>query len=444
MHQAVKKVKRADELQLRYNSRVPGTLSGSDLKLAVIGLEGVFTTGVAATADDLVAGYGVDINQGLSEAIKGFVKAKVAELPAAAYELDVNSQSYRDFVEAAQAVDVDAALQAVEVRGDLDSLPFPISETYLKIFLANTIPGVAIQDIRRIVFRALTKAEADNGDDKIHTLGFNSYSKTLDGTVIVISTDVINRIYDEYLQVLTSQGYSDVPLRAALATLDRTLRTIAHETGHVLNGLVPVAALQRWEEVCAQDPTNVTEYIKRRNDENHPDRYMEAFADPSALYIRSPGELTVTSKARFEAMDQLFSEVHHDYASFRARLQASIDLSRKIRQAEGMTDEEYRKDCLYFENDTVSVGAIAESLRSVVDNIDRGAAIDELSIFNALRSVYESITGSSHGAKITEALGIVAMHISQAQQSLQIARSSILEYGETIGAEIVQGDPEFI
>lgn len=294
--------------------------------------------------DDIYMRSGVVYNEQLGTALNKRLTDKLNELPADEFEADIDSKGYAKLVEQARNIDVAEALKSIEVSGSFENLPFEYSEAELKLFLLTSVPETALASVKRIQFRPMTKEE----DEEDTTLGLYKWSDELNGSEIIISDAKVKERY-EHIQELMGD-HENGEAMATLNAKSRMLRTITHEFGHALHEVLPVAALKRWEEQRATDPTNVTAYVKDRHDSNHHHRYMEDFADTMALFINQPEELIITSPVRFNAMRQIFEEYMPVYTDVTQKLQEHrITSDRMIRTNKGLSDEDVKTTYLSHE-----------------------------------------------------------------------------------------------
>ncbi len=371
LHEASKKIATAENLQLRYGSRLPGAFSGGDVRSELFAYQGTFDEqNNVRTVEELWIRrhLSVNVNQGLADAIERHAASRIGQLPAAAYELDPNSQSYREFAEAARAIDIDAALDGLEVTGNLSDLPFDYSEADLKRLIRDKIPALALSGTKRIEFRPLTEGEKDEQYD---TLGIHTQTED-DVPIIVISDELVRKNYEDFLDYLRGTDETDPEGMAGRIAKSDMEGTIGHELAHGLHKVLPVAALQRWEDACATDGTNVTAYIQHCMETGDFNRFKEGFADPVTLFANRPEDLAVASEARFRALDQLYSEIHHSYPAFSAEMRTRLVLMRILRHNDGISDEDYRSRLLSHET-AAAVGSLAtlsEGLTAVVEAIE--------------------------------------------------------------------------
>lgn len=289
---------------------------------------------VPTDLDEIYTRAKIVFNDGLGAAVNLRLTQKLKELPADEFDADINSEAYTQLVEQARGTDLAEALKKLEISGSLENLPFEFSETELKLFLLTSVPAVVLASVKRIQFRSMTQDE----DKEDNTLGLHKWSEELGGSEIIISDAKVRERYQDILELFGDDPNAEQ--YAQLSARNRMLQTITHEFGHELHEILPVAALKRWEEQRASDPTNITAYVKSRHDSDHMHRYMEDFADTMALFINQPEILTVISPTRFNAMQQIFEEVMPLYPEATKKLQyRRISVDRTTRLSKGMSDE---------------------------------------------------------------------------------------------------------
>lgn len=299
---------------------------------------------VPTDPDELYTRAKVIYNDGLRAAVNRRLTQKLKELPAEEFEADVNSEAYTQLIEQARGTDVAEALKRLEVSGSLENLPFEFSEAELKLFLLTSVPAAALASVKRVQFRPMTQEE----DKEDTSLGLHKWSDELGGSEIIISDVKVRERYQDILELFGDDPNAEQ--YAQLSARNTMLHTITHEFGHELHEILPVAALKRWEEQRASDPTNITAYVKSRYDSDHMHRYMEDFADTMALFINQPEILTVISPTRFNAMQQIFEEVMPLYPEATKKLQdRRISVDRTARLSRGMSDELVRSTYLSHE-----------------------------------------------------------------------------------------------
>lgn len=263
----------------------------------------------AADVDELFTEIKTIYNKELYGAINKRLVQKLDELPAEEFETDVHSESYTKLVEKAKEIDVTEALENIELAGTLEKLPFEYSEAELKNVLAASVPVIALEAVKRIEFRPMTKEE----DEEDTTAGFHRWSEELNGSEIVISDAGVRKVYETSREFGNGSEANEI---FAQAIAKRKMQeTITHEFAHALHTALPVAALQRWEEQRATDPAHITEYVKYHHDNNHINRYKEDFADTMKLFVHQPAVLTFSSPTRFNAMQQIFEEFMPAYSN---------------------------------------------------------------------------------------------------------------------------------
>jgi len=283
-------------------------------------------------------------NDGLAWAANRRLTRKLRDLPADEFDVDIHSQAYTQSVEQARGTNVVEALKKLEISGSLEGLPFELSETELKLFLLTSVPAVALTSVKRIQFRSMTPDE----DKEDNMLGLHKWSEELGGPEIIISDAKVRGCYQDILELLGDDP--DAEQYAQLGARNNMLEIITHEFGHELHEVLPIAALKRWEEQRASDPTNITPYVKSRHDSDHVHRYMEDFADTMALFVNRPEVLTVISPTRFNAMQQIFEECMPLYPEATKKLQdRRIAVDRTTRLSNGIPDELVRSTHLSHE-----------------------------------------------------------------------------------------------
>lgn len=302
-----------------------------------------------ANLNELYVRNGLVYNDGLGSALQRRLEQELAGLPREEFEPDVHSETYTQFVERARAIDPIAALEKLEVKGTFENLPFDFSEDELKTFLANTIPPIALDSVKRISFRPMGPEEALTDT----AAGVHKWSNELGGTEIVISDEKINELYQMQLEELSGNNeLSQEQLQYSIKNV--MLEVVAHEFAHRLHEVLPYAALLRWEAWRSSDPTNITDYVKDRHDADLSTRYMEDFCDSLAQFCVMPYALTLTSSTRYIAMQQIYVEYMPHFADTLNQRQIQlIDLDREQRLAKGISDEEARRNYLAHEYDEV-------------------------------------------------------------------------------------------
>ncbi len=284
--------------------------------------------------DELYTRAKIIYNDSLSVAINRRLAQKLKELPAEEFETDTSSDSYMQLIERIRRTDTAEALKKLEVSGSLEDLPFEFSEAELKQFLRISVPAIALASVKRIQFGPIPQEEGQDGS----VIGIHRWSDELGGTEIIISDARVRKHYQDTLELFGDDPNAEQ--YAELSAKYRMLQTITHEFGHGLHESLPVAVLKRWEDQRATDPTNITEYVKRRHNDNHWHRYMEDFADTMALFINKPEILMVISSTRFDAMRQIFEEVMPSYPEILKKSQDHrIAVDRIARMSKGISDE---------------------------------------------------------------------------------------------------------
>ncbi|HUC20928.1 MAG TPA: hypothetical protein VMR98_05565, partial [Candidatus Polarisedimenticolaceae bacterium] len=277
----------------------------------------------ALTVDELFKSTPTIHNQELGAAVNRRLMQKLGELPAD-FEADLDSEAYARLVEEARSIEATEVLKNLEISGTFENLPFTFSEAELKQFLLNSVPSNALASIKRVQFRPLTKEE----DEADNTWGLHSWSKELNGWEIIISDAKLGKYYQDALEEFNG---TEAKAMALLSTKNSMLQTVSHEFGHALHQVLPLAALQRWEQQRASDPVNITAYVKGHHDTDHVHRYREDFSDTYALFVNRPEVLIAISPTRFAAMRQILEEYMPDYAitlqQQQDRLIANSDLS---------------------------------------------------------------------------------------------------------------------
>ncbi len=310
-------------------------------------------------------------------------------------------------MEMARAIDVEAALDSLQVVGDLSGLPFAFSEAELKEFISANVPALAIADVCRLEFRPLTKDEDPNGV----RLGIVNSSVKGESTII-ISDLKVSEHYAKILEASGNGGDANARQAAAVEAKIKMLLTIAHEYAHPLHDTLPVAALHRWEEDCGNDTAHLTPYAKEYMNQMHPDRYMEAFAESVALFSCLPGDLLAVSSTGFASLWRLFSEVHHSFGPFSVRLQEAVKNNSSSQAG--------------------SLSALAQSLASVVQTLDACAEPDSGHIDTVIGRISELV---DHDSNLVVILGSAAAKLAQAMQALDASRSGIMGYAKRAGLD---------
>ena len=221
---------------------------------------------VPTDLDELYTRAKVIYNDGLGAAVNRRLTQKLKELPAEEFEADIDSEAYARLIEQVKGTDVAEALKRLEVSGSLENLPFEFSEAELKLFLLTSVPAAALASVKRVQFRPMTQEE----DKEDNTLGLHKWSDELGGSEIIISDAKVRERYQDILELFGDDPNAEQ--YAQLSARNRMLQTITHEFGHELHEILPVAALKRWEEQRASDPTNITAYVKSRHDSDHKHR----------------------------------------------------------------------------------------------------------------------------------------------------------------------------
>lgn len=328
-------IREVDSTRIKYK-RFDGTIFGKIKRVQNL-TRLLRTDQPISTVDDVLHSSGVILNDGLREAISSRLAQGLSELPAEEFELDATSDAYTHLVEKARNIDVTEALDGIEVSGSLENLPFEYSEAELKKFLRETIPPIALASIKRIVFRPMTTDEDKDDTD----LGLHRWSEELGGSEIVIS-DV--KVREHYQEMLGMVGQKDDVEAIARDAASRNMHiTIAHECAHELHQVLPVAALKRWEDQRATDPTNVTAYVKEQHDTNHRHRYWEDFADSVGLFTNRPEVLDIISSTRFSALRQIYEEYMSLYpVELKHTQDHAISFSMMARLSMGMSEQDVR------------------------------------------------------------------------------------------------------
>jgi hypothetical protein len=254
------------------------------------------------------------------------------------FDLSTDSETYLSFVENARSIDVDRVLDALEIREGYDTLPIEFNKDIIRAFVKEVVPPIALEAVKRIEIRPLTREE----DEKDTTFGFCDHDNEIGGLKIVISSEAIKKEYDHQLvrARLLPGGPDQLASKGTLAAVKHVL---AHEYAHAFHQKAPLAALDKWERRCNQDPTMITAYVKRMFNSNHPHKFAEDFADSLGIFSTRPERLTITSSARFDGMSELYNDFMPGYAIglWRQQKQQIID-DRLVWHTFGISDEDIR------------------------------------------------------------------------------------------------------
>jgi hypothetical protein len=218
------------------------------------------------------------------------------------YDLFMDSEAYQELAEQVRNIDVDAALDSLDLQIDFGEVPFEFSETELKDFLRSEIPPLALERVKRLEFREMT----DEEDEKDVRAGFQYYDNELGGSVIVMSTQVMR----ENAEFEAEDGDQEAQRKWAKGEM---LGTLTHEYGHTIHTTMPVALLRLWERAREREQVDVTPNVQQRYDEGHDHRFGEDFADSLKLFRRDSPTLHVLAPYRFEAMSTIFGEIMPGY-----------------------------------------------------------------------------------------------------------------------------------
>lgn len=257
--------------------------------------------------DELYRKNGMVYNEGLSAVIRQRVTRMYNELPAEYFDTDTSSESYVAFIEKARGIDAAGAVETIKMSGSFDKLPFEYGETELRHFLLRSIPPLALAAVGSVEIRPMTKD--DDEDDVVS--GYHSHSDDFGTSKIVISDAKVREIYDTIREL--ERGQDDADWVAQTIAKQNFERTIAHEFAHALHYWLPVAALSRWEEQRASDPTRVTSYVDDRFKQDHPHRFKEDFSETMKLFVDEPVELMRLSPVRYDAMRQIYNDFMPSY-----------------------------------------------------------------------------------------------------------------------------------
>jgi hypothetical protein len=290
----------------------------------------------ADSVDDVFMYNRLALNDKLSAALNNKLQALVRNLSPQDFELDTSSPAYKELTATARNIDPIEALNAMEVSGTFDSLPFGFTAEDLKKFLLTLAPPIALQSVKRVVFRALSLEE--ESEEGTFTLGFKHWSEEVEGTEIVISDVRVRERHEQYLKLYADQD--NAKALADYATREYMMETISHEFAHALHEALPAGALQRWRSRVEADKTHVSAYAEHYHKIDHKNRDKEEFADSVAMFTEKPEVLSIISPARYAALEELYDEFMPFYSQVMKQVQAdSIAIARKAWSQKGVTDE---------------------------------------------------------------------------------------------------------
>lgn len=296
------------------------------------------------TTEELILTRVTSYNTAYKSALNRVIRRKIAELPAADFESNTQSEAYRQLLDAARTIDPEQAFNDLEITGSLEELPIPFSEAELRELLIDNMPPLAIAATKRIEFRALSHEEDPEGD----TLGRQRYDEGLGGSIVAINTKLLSQNHQKMKKYAAAEGIADNIVEDVIR--DELLWTIAHEIAHSLHNVLPFGALKQWADAIARDPTRITSYVKRMHDEDHHNTGKEEFADGLAFFVRSPHVLRVISAQRFYAMTDLYEALTPNYRTSLGQRQAEhIMRQMAVSIVLGESEKDIRKEYLTHE-----------------------------------------------------------------------------------------------
>lgn len=257
------------------------------------------------SADSLFLSRERTINAPLQHALLQAINSRLTALPPEDFEGDPTSDAYTAIANSARNIDSAEALAAVEISGDLSELPVEITEEEIRSFIAETVPPIAIERVKKIAFREMTDKENPDGKK----MGHNSLNMQTNTSEIVINSKVIHELFNSYV---TSNKVESGDVAADMAK-DDIKEVLLHEFGHSLHDTLPYAALRIWDMAASSDTTNVTGYVKNMHDEDHGHRHMEDFADSLALFGTRSHVLGVVSNPRLIALQAIYMDFMPGY-----------------------------------------------------------------------------------------------------------------------------------
>lgn len=294
--------------------------------------------------DDLFYQRDISYNQAFKDAIERSLAERLAALPANDFEMDTDSEAYKALVDAARNIDVDKVLEDLDITGDLEALPFTLTETELKDYLRHTIPPIALAATKRIEFRPLTPEE--NPDDD--TNAFNIFDEETDGYVIVMNSQAIQDDLSLWEEAARNTDANNDIVREFVK--EKVLQRLNHEYAHSLHKVLPAATLKQWQQAIAGDPTNVTLYVKHTHDTGHRNNKKEDMADSIGLFVMKPDILRIISNTRFEALRRIYKTFMPGYAKGLQYDQVVKILTLiEVQNSGGISDDEIKQTFLVHE-----------------------------------------------------------------------------------------------
>src|SRR5690606_34354542 len=126
-------------------------------------------------------------NEPLSALVGARVMSEAAKLSANNFEMDTDTEAYKELVEQARSIDTNEALGNIEIAGSFDNLPFEYSEAELRFFLLRYIPPLALKTVKRIEFCPITDEDhAGHGGSAGLHIRYSGYS-----TIVISNEDPV-------------------------------------------------------------------------------------------------------------------------------------------------------------------------------------------------------------------------------------------------------------
>lgn len=242
-----------------------------------------------------------EVGTPLREDIVSKLDESLCSVPRHALDINVDSESYQSFIEAARHLNPQEAARNLKIEASSDDSPFSAEE--VRSFIQVSIPPTGIIAVERVVFDKLSQ-EYESGEVRGE---YTPPGHPEEGATIRFSNEALRKYYKAQKEDFIEGGHQQDD--AQEKARDMVLRSVTHEFAHAFSQILPTAPLKRWDEFASQEPVAVSEYVSKYYKKDHPAKYQEDFAESMTLYVHDPEHLKALSPARFKGMEEIFKEL---------------------------------------------------------------------------------------------------------------------------------------